>query len=46
MKKRKYTYWRSKDFPFYRRGIDWIREFYLDKTDALEILKIRYAKGK
>jgi uncharacterized membrane protein len=46
MKKRKYNYWRCNDFPFYRRGMDCMREFYLDKSNAMEILKIRYAKGE
>ena len=46
MKNRKYNYWRCSDFPFYRRGLDWMRDFNLDKPDALEILRIRYAKGE
>ena len=46
MKKRKFDFWRCFNDPNYCRYIDWLGEFYKGKYTALDILKIRYAKGE
>ena len=46
MKRRDYCCWRPGEYQNSPWNMDWPGEFYGGKSSALEILRIRYAKGE